>query len=424
MTGNPGISLARRVPSVGPPAWPVILLISLVVGCAPSAVMSGPTSSAGGSPGAKPSTSTTATSTPRPTPTARPTKAPLALLPTMPTEALDGATSARLLQALKDFAVSSGPDAIAAVITADGTWAGAVGIDGPDGRAAEPTDEFGLASVSKMISAALILRLAEQGKLDLDAPLASYLTGMKVDANGGTVRQALAMRSGLGDTVSGAIDAALAACETAMTTEAVLATIPAPFGPPGDTYHYSNPTFKLLHFAAQTAAGKAYGDALKAEVLDPTGTGDRILLQGPDRSPPQPWALPIASHTGSLDPATFGTGGTLPCLGFSTLSLSASAMAGDAPSVARFGWELFAGKVLGLESLQAMTTVDESGHGLGIDRVNFGDDIGYGHTGSMPGYAALLAVIPQRQISVAFFINDEQGDVTSGARKLVAALEP
>ena len=334
------------------------------------------------------------------------------------------ATAARLLQALKKFAVTSGPDAIAAVITADGTWAGAVGIDGPDGRAAEPTDEFGLASVSKMISAALILRLVEQGKLDLDAPIASYLTGMKVEANGATVRQALAMRSGLGDTVSGAIDAALAACDTPLTTEAVLATIPAPFAPPGDTYHYSNPTFKLLHYAAEAASGKAYGDALKIGVLDPTGTGDRILLQGPDRSPPKPWALPIASHTGSLDPATFGTGGTLPCLGFSTLSLSASAMAGDAPSVARLGWELFAGKVLELESLQTMTSVDGSGHGLGLDRINFGDDVGYGHTGSMPGYAALLAVLPQRQVSVAFFINDEQGDVTSGARKLVAALEP
>lgn len=400
------------------------LAVSLVVGCGPAAVGSAPSTSTGAAPGSEPSSTATVASPPRPTPTARPTEAPIALLPPVPTAALDAATAARLQQALKEFVAAGRPDALAAVITADGTWAGAVGIDGPNARAAEPKDEFGLASVSKTISAALIFKLAEQGKIDLDAPLASYLGDMKVDANGATVRQALAMRSGIGDTVSGAIDAALAACDTPLTTDEVLATIPEPFAEPGDTYHYSNPTYKLLHYAAERVSGNPYDEALQAEVLAPTGTGGRILLQSLHQSPPQPWALPFPPHTGTLDPAKFGTGGTLPCLGFSTLSLSASAMAGDAPSVARVGWELFAGRVLGLESLQTMTTVDGAGHGLGVDRINFGDDVGYGHTGSMTGYAALLVVLPARQVSVAFFINDEQGDVTSGARSLVAALEP
>ena len=413
VTAKSGISLATSV-----------LAVSLVVGCGPVAVGSAPPTSTGAASGTQPPSPATATTTPLSTPTLRPTESPLVLLPPYPTATLDDATAARLQLALKEFVAAGRPDAIAAVITADGTWAGAVGIDGPNARAAEPTDEFGLASVSKMISAALIFKLAEQGKIDLDAPLGSYLGDMKVDANGATVRQALAMRSGIGDTVSGAIDAAYATCDKPLTTDALLATIPAPFGPPGDTYHYSNPTFKLLHFAVEAAAGKAYGAALKTEVLDPTGTGDRILLQGPDRSTPQPWALPFAPHTGSLDPTKFGTGGALPCLGFSTLSLSASAMAGDAPSVARLGWELFAGRVLELESLKTMTTVDSAGHGLGVDRINFGDDLGYGHTGSMAGYAALLVVLPQRQVSVAFFINDEEADVTSGARKLIEALEP
>ena len=98
------------------------------------------------------------TSTPASTPT------PLALLGTAPTADLDAATAARL-QDVVDKAVAHGaPDMIAAVMTPDGAWAGAAGVDGPDGRKAEPTDEFGIASVSKPILAALVSQARRAGK--------------------------------------------------------------------------------------------------------------------------------------------------------------------------------------------------------------------------------------------------------------------
>ena len=86
-----------------------------------------------------------------------------------PTE-LDAARSAALQRVLDATVKAGAPDAIAAVITPGGTWAGAAGIGGPDGRKATASDEFAIASVTKMFTAALILRLAEQGRIDLDAP--------------------------------------------------------------------------------------------------------------------------------------------------------------------------------------------------------------------------------------------------------------
>ena len=100
---------------------------------------------------------------------------------------------------LEDMVTSGAPDAIAAVITEDGTWAGAAGIAGEKGRKATPEDEFAIASITKTFTAALVMRLAEQGRIDLDEPLASYMGDLKVDTNGATVRQALEMRAGLGD---------------------------------------------------------------------------------------------------------------------------------------------------------------------------------------------------------------------------------
>ena len=391
----------------------IVMLLVLVAGCTSGPTTTAPGSAAAGSPSSPPSLASSA----------RPAASPLTLFGPLPTTKLDAATAAKLQKVLDgQVAAVAAPDVIAAVITPDGIWSGASGEDGPAGQKAAPDHEFGIASVSKTIVGALVMRLVELGKIDLDAPLADYLKGLSVNANGASVRQALAMRSGLRDTADGAIDQAFAACDRPWTTDQVLGTITAPVESPGVSYYYSNPTAKLVGLAAGQAAGMPLGEALKTYVLRPAGT-DRILLQGPDASPPKPWALPVSGHTGPLAVDAFGTGGTLPCLGFSTLSLGASAMAADAPSLARWAWQLFAGKVVSADSLAAMTTVDDTGRGLGIDRVDdFSPNLAFGHSGSQPGYASALTVLPEKQIVVVAFSNDQDADPFATARQLVDVL--
>ena len=118
------------------------LLAIVLAGCGSSATpapSSGSTSApASGGPSDRPTplTSTSAPTSPEPTSTPEPTATALTLLGAAPTSPLDAGTAARL-QAVVDGAVEHGaPDMIAAVITADGTWAGAAGIDGPKGRKA------------------------------------------------------------------------------------------------------------------------------------------------------------------------------------------------------------------------------------------------------------------------------------------------
>ena len=351
---------------------------------------------------------------------------PVPLLGALPTTKLDAATSKRLQAALdRSVAARAGPDLIAAVITPDGTWAGATGIDGPKGRLAQVGDEFAIASVSKMVLAAIVVRLAEQGKIDLDAPLASYLHGVDVDANGATVRQALAMRSGLGDTIASALDRVRADCGRAWTREDVLASIPTPFAGPNTVFHYSNPTYKLLGFAVEDVTGQSLAAALKAEVLDPVGVGDRMLLQGPHSTTPEPWALPIAAHGDPLELSKYGTGGALPCLADATLSLGAAGMASDVSSLARWGWDLFAGHVVSRDSLASMMDIGADDYGLGMQIFpDFRPEVVYGHTGSKDGYKAILVYVPARQTVAAVFINDGGADEINYARDLLEAVSP
>ena len=110
---------------------------------------------------------------------------------------------------------------------------------GEKGRKATAEDEFAIASITKTFTATLVMRLAEQGRIDLDAPLASYMGDLKVDTNGATVRQALEMRAGLGDYPQPAAanhirkDAA-----HIWTAEEMVAEMDPPVTSAGETYLY------------------------------------------------------------------------------------------------------------------------------------------------------------------------------------------
>ena len=352
--------------------------------------------------------------------TVPPSSPPMPLLPALPINELDAPTTGRLQAALVAMLARGRPDAIAALITADGVWSGAAGVDGPDGRIAATGDLFNGASISKPILAALVLQLDQDQIMDLDAPLATYLGDLSVDANGATVRNALAMRSGIGETPAAALEEARADCGKAWTRAETIPSIPAPHAEAGAAFEYSNPTYKLLGLAAEHATGSSLGDALDKRMFEPVGL-DRILLQGPDRPAPKPWALPIAGHGGAIPLEHFGVGETLPCLGVTTFSFI-SAIAGDAPSLAAWVWALFGGRLIDRDHLAAMTTVTSGSWGLGIERLQ-GLELAFGMKGHQEGYASFIVVLPERQVVAVLFINDGDADIESEIHELVNALD-
>src|SRR5690349_20739430 len=73
-------------------------------------------------------------------------------------------------------------DATAALVRVggrDGTWRGSAGVhDLASGRAADPDARFRAGSTTKVVTAAAVLRLAAQGRVDLDGPVQRYLPGL------------------------------------------------------------------------------------------------------------------------------------------------------------------------------------------------------------------------------------------------------
>jgi D-alanyl-D-alanine carboxypeptidase len=394
------------------------VVVVLVAGACGSSVA--PPGSAGAQPSALPPVSLAPTPG---TPTAEPTQEAFELLGSLPHEKL-GAGTASALQGVLEGAVSHGaPDAIAAVITPEGTWSGAAGIGGPDGRMATARDEFAIASVTKLFTATLILRLAEQGKVELDAQLSSYLGDLKVDANEATVRQALEMMAGLADDEQpAAADAIHVDASHVWTPEELVARYLPPVAAPGTRYMYSSPGYSLLGFAAENASGMSLPAAMRAEILDPVGA-TRVLAQGPDAATPRPWALPIDRHLGTWRPEDMGVGGAISCISSATYGPGAGSMASDAPSLAAWLWHLFAGDILADSSLEVMLAGPQQHWAYGLESAPYPyiEANAIGGSGNKTGYGSQWTYFPEHRAIVVIFVNDPDFIVESTVQRLLEA---
>ena len=243
------------------------------------------------------------------------------------------------------------------------------GIAGAKVRKATSDNEFAIASITKTFTAALVLRLAEQGRMDLDEPLASYMGDLKVDTNGATVRQALEMRSGLADYPQPAaanhirVDAA-----HVWTAEEMVAEMDPPIAAAGETYLYSSAAYELLGRAVEHVTGT--GPAPRCgRSWSTRGTSAGSLTRTRTRDAQAVGSTDL-HHLVPRTPADLGVGGAISCISSATYGSGAGSIASHAPSLAAWVWHLFAGDILSTASLGRMAPPGNGlAYGLGISAV-------------------------------------------------------
>ncbi len=153
--------------------------------------------------------------------------------------------------------------------------AGEPGLHGE--TAAEPMTEdtiFDMASLSKVISTTTaILQLYEQGKLDLDAPVAKYLPAFAQNGKDKiTVRELMTHYSGLPEDVDLKDDWGLKAPDKAEGIRRAMAAVP--YGPPGLTFKYSDINFITLGALVEMVSGERLNDYAVAHIFQPLGMSD------------------------------------------------------------------------------------------------------------------------------------------------------
>ncbi len=129
---------------------------------------------------------------------------------------------------------------------------------------ATTTTAYWTASVAKNFTAAAVLRLADQGKLDVDDRVVEYLDALPVSWNAMTIRQLLNHTSGIGQNY-----AADGVTDRDAALQAV-SSVPLR-APPGEGWFYSNDAYSVLAVLIEVVSGGSYEDFLSEELFAPAG---------------------------------------------------------------------------------------------------------------------------------------------------------
>ncbi|WP_262391255.1 serine hydrolase [Nocardiopsis sp. CNR-923] len=145
------------------------------------------------------------------------------------------------------------------------------GVFGVDGHGEPVTEEtpFLWGSVAKPVTATAALVLAEEGRLDLDAPVEEYLPEFAAFGAEPTVRDLLTHSSGIteANTVATFDVYEAGSAEFAPRVGRIAAS---EVGDPG-THAYSSANYLLLGAVVERVTGEDFGDYLREAVLDPVG---------------------------------------------------------------------------------------------------------------------------------------------------------
>lgn len=274
---------------------------------------------------------------------------------------------------------------------------------------------FRIASITKMFTAALVLKLAQLGKLSLDDKLATYVPGI---ANGEsiTLRQLLTHTAGVSDFVH---DPQPGFFARKVDTATLIAEIQkrTPSFPPGTRFAYSNAGYILLGAVIEKITGRPWQDAMRAILFDPlglkeTGYGDnaKIVLRR------------VAGYTTDnadhhVENASYIN---------ASVPAAAGALISTADDLLHWMRALAQGRVIGRDGFEQMAAVaNVSGtsahpYGLGMYIWQVRGSQMVGHTGQIDGFASALAYLPEHDVTVVVLANDDNFDARTMARRMAA----
>ena len=270
---------------------------------------------------------------------------------------------------------------------------------------ATPQTVYRIASVTKQFTAALVMRLAEAGRLTLEDPLAIHLPGYPDHATKVAVRHLLNHTSGIRDYAELGTEYWLREFRLDLSEAEMLALFaehPLEFEP-GARHRYSNSGYYILGLVAERVAGAPYGEVLERELLDPLGLTNTQYCDNREIVPNRAEGY-ANERDGTLVNAIYVS---------TQVYGAAGALCSTAGELARWTELLHGGKVVSSDALERMTspTVLTNGdtvtYGYGLDLVDFHGHRKIAHGGDMTGFTAYVTHYPDAALTIAVLANSE-----------------
>ncbi|MER5631070.1 serine hydrolase domain-containing protein [Streptomyces nitrosporeus] len=361
----------------------------------------------------------------------------LAAAPSPPAAAVHAAASDKGVPAAEAAALRAAiaglpdaGDATAALVRVggtDGVWRGSAGVhDLETLRPADPRARFRAGSVTKVFTAATVLQLVGERKLELDRPARHYLPEL-IPASYGrvTVRQLLDHTSGIraAPAPGGTLDDWYAhrfdlhdprrMAAAAMEQEREFA--------PGSSQHYLNINYTVLGLLVEKVTGDTYAHQVKVRVLRPLGLrstgfpGTDPGIRGPHNHGYQVFTAPDGT-TELRDVTVWGV----------TDGWAAGDIISTTADLERFTTALFGGEVVRGPLLEEMFTLPgpsvrtfETGgparYSAGLSVMTLGGREVWGKTGGRWGYNTVIAATRDLSRTLVHSVNstDAKGRETN-----------
>lgn len=277
---------------------------------------------------------------------------------------------------------------------------------------------YSLASISKSFAATAIMKLVQEGKIDLDAPINDYLGTAKLIAHVGDVNDATVRR--VANHTAG-----LAVYEQFFYGEEELRLLPtmdhiiSRYGmivnEPGAEYRYNNFGYGLLDHVISHVSGKPFAEYMREEIFTPLGMNRSSINIGAGL---EPHVAKRYNFDGQLIPY------------YEIDSPGAAAMYSSAHDLVRFG-QFWNGnlrpdqkEILKKETREMMAPVEgPEGYGIGLIYEKIGGYDTVNHSGSMSGVYTLLTMVPSEEAVVVVLANGTP-DIHMISEKILQTILP
>jgi D-alanyl-D-alanine carboxypeptidase len=384
-------------------------------------------------PTAPPATPTTrpAPVAPLPTATARPVPTPKAVEP------LPGVPSTRLQKAVDAWRTKTGVPGISVAIAWDDgrAWAGVSGRSDVAKREPMTTGTaFAFASVSKTMTAAVVMQLVDEGKVKLDQAASTLLPEYALDKRI-TVRMLLDHRSSLPDFfANGKIDRALQRDRNATWTPArTWKYVPKSRPTPGTIYDYSNTNYLLLGELVENVTGNSLAVEVRNRILDPLQltTAWYQAEEKPLAKMARGYRISGAGRYAVAKPVA-KVSDIMPFRSVVTAAGGAGSIAGTATDAARWMQAYGSGEILGPTMFRAMVADAKYTkamravvtYGLGVQVITIQGQKTLGHSGRYLGFQNSVRYLRDPGISIAILTNQSQYDPATLMRTLIRIVAP
>lgn len=295
-------------------------------------------------------------------------------------------------------------------------WSGGFGFaDKARRRPASSNTVYRVGSISKLFTALAAMQLAEQGRLDIDAPIDRYVPEFRpVNPDPDriteaiTARQLMCHRSGLvrEAPVGGYFDASEPTAEATVASLADCVRV----HPPNTQSKYSNSGVTVVGRAVEALSGQSFADYQRTLVLQPLGMEHSAFIREPRLNGELARGyLLVAQSSGGFREIT------APQFEFGILP--AGNLYSTAPDLGRFlvailnGAQGPHGRVVRQETLAEMTRVQlttvTNGFGLGFSIGWHRGQRTLGHMGAVYGFTSHAIAMPESQIGAVVLANDD-----------------